>query len=69
MERTPRCGKIKRGADRHYSLMKDIDIINLSVKDISAEDSHLYLWVTNNFLPIGLKVMKSWGFKYKTAIT
>jgi len=60
-------GKIKRGADKHYPLMKTKDIMALSVP--SASNAHLYLWVTNNFLPDGLAVMKAWGFKYKTIIT
>ena len=62
-------GKIKRGADRHYPLMKTKDIAALKVKEIAADNAHLYLWVTNNFLPDGLEVMKAWGFKYKTIIT
>lgn len=62
-------GKIKRGADRHYSLMKTKDIAALGVKNIANENAHLYLWVTNNFLQDGLFVMSSWGFKYKTIIT
>ena len=64
-------GKIKRGADRHYPLMKTKDIIDMSsfVKKISDENSHLYLWVTNNFLQDGLKVMDAWGFRYITKIT
>lgn len=64
-------GKIKRGADRHYSLMKTHEIIELSglVNSFSDENCHLYLWVTNNFLKDGLKVMEAWGFDYKTCIT
>ena len=62
-------GTIKRGADRHYPLMKTKDILSLLVSEICAENAHLYLWVTNNFLPDGLAVMKAWGFEYKTAIT
>ncbi len=62
-------GKIKRGADRHYKLMKTKDIIALPVKDICQDNCHLYLWSTNNFLPDALKVMSAWGFKYKTKIT
>jgi len=62
-------GRIKRGADRHYSLMKTEDIIKLPVAKIADDNCHLYLWVTNNFLPDGLKVMKAWGFDYKTIIT
>jgi N6-adenosine-specific RNA methylase IME4 len=64
-------GRIKRGADRHYSLMKVIDIVAMGevVQQISKPSSHLYLWVTNNFLPDGLEVMKAWGFRYVTMIT
>lgn len=62
-------GKIKRGADRHYSLMKTRDIIALPVEKIVAQNAHLYLWTTNNFLPDALTVMKAWGFDYKTIIT
>ena len=31
-----------------------------------TEQCHLWLWVTNNFLPDGLRVMAAWGFTYKT---
>lgn len=62
-------GKIKRGADRHYPLMHTRDIAALPVKDMALPNSHLYLWVTNNFLPDGLHVMAAWGFRYVTMIT
>lgn len=64
-------GKIKRGADRHYPLMKVKDIIGMSdfVNSFSDENCHLYLWVTNNYLPSGLQVMEAWGFRYITTIT
>ena len=62
-------GKIKRGADRHYPLMKTSEIMALDIASICEDDAHLYLWVTNNFLPDGLKVMEAWGFRYVTAIT
>jgi len=62
-------GKIKRGADRHYPLMKTKDISALPVRLITAPNAHLYLWVTNTFLQDGLDVMSAWGFKYKTTIT
>lgn len=63
-------GRIKRGADRHYNLMKTKEIIALKrmVLDLSADNSHLYLWVTNNFLKDGLHVMEEWGFRYITNI-
>lgn len=62
-------GKIKRGADKHYDLMKTKDIIALPIANIADENCHLYLWVTNNFLKDGLKVMEEWGFRYVTTIT
>lgn len=62
-------GKIKRGADRHYTLMKTKDIMVLPIGDIADDNCHLYLWVTNNFLKDGLTVMETWGFRYVTTIT
>ena len=63
-------GRIKRGADRHYRLMKTPDIAALPVQAlIHDEGAHLYLWVTNNYLPDGLIVLAAWGFRYVTTIT
>lgn len=62
-------GKIKRGADRHYPLMKTADIKALPISEIADENCHLYLWVTNKSLPLGLEVMQAWGFEYITTIT
>lgn len=42
------------------------------LKDIKlpADDNcHLYLWVTNAFLPKAFKLAEYWGFEYKTCIT
>ena len=62
-------GKIKRGADRHYPLMKVKDIAAVNVQSLTHDDAHLYLWVTNNYLEAGLQVIKAWGFRYITTIT
>lgn len=62
-------GRIKRGADRHYSLLKTDEIVDVILGSGTfkpAEDCHLYLWVTNNFLQDGLKVMGELGFRYIT---
>lgn len=59
-------GKVKRGADRHYPLMSTDDICRLDVAEVACDDAHLWLWVTNNFLPDGLRVMEAWGFRYVT---
>lgn len=63
-------GKIKRGADRHYQLMTVKDIVALPVQDLAdTEGCHLYLWVTNNYLPAGLDALRVWGVRYVTMIT
>jgi len=63
-------GRIKRGADRHYSLLKTPDIVRTVLQvpewNLICSDAHLYLWVTNRFLSDGLFVMKSLGFTYKS---
>lgn len=62
-------GKIVRGANRHYALMRTSDIEALPVSSLAENNAHLYLWTTNNFLPDALRVMAQWGFEYKTMIT
>lgn len=63
-------GKIKRGADRHYKLMKLHEIQALPIPDlVDVDGCHLYMWVTNNFLPKAFDLIKAWGFEYITLIT
>jgi N6-adenosine-specific RNA methylase IME4 len=62
-------GKIKRGADKHYQLMSIKDIMALPVLEHVDVNAHLYIWVTNNYLPIALKCIEHWEFEYKTIIT
>lgn len=57
-----------RGAVKHYNVMTNKDIIDMNVRDITAENAHLYLWVTNSFIETGFEVMRSWGFEPKTNI-
>ena len=64
-------GRIKRGADRHYSLMKARDmpeVITSSGVWAPAEHAHLWLWVTNNRLADGLWLMEQVGFRYVTNV-
>ncbi len=49
-----------------YPTMPLEEIMALPVGALAAETAHLYLWVPNALLPEGLKVMESWGFRYKT---
>ncbi len=65
-------GKIKRGADRHYPVMKKHDIIKTIYQSgvwTPAKNCHLWMWVTNNYLKDGLFVMEALGFRYITKAT
>ncbi len=64
-------GKCKRGADRHYPTMSVRSIYQTIVTCPvwrPADDAHLYMWVTNNYLPDGLRLMSDLGFRYVTNI-
>lgn len=64
-------GKIKRGADRHYPLMKKAEIIRTMMEAPCwrpCGSCHLYLWVTNNHLRDGLCVMAALKFRYITNV-
>lgn len=51
-----------------YRTMSLAEIKALPVSQITANPSHLYLWVPNALLPDGLDVMKAWGFRYVSNI-
>lgn len=60
--------KTTRGAaEDHYPTM-DMDELRAMVLP-SADQAHLYLWVTNPFLREGFELLDAWGFTYKTTLT
>lgn len=56
-----------KNQSEHYKTMTIDEICDLPIKDISAEDSVLFLWVTYPILAEAFRVIESWGFKYSTA--
>lgn len=52
-----------------YPIMSLERIKELPVKDISNENSVLFLWTIQSFLPFAFDVMQEWGFKYQRTIT
>ena len=56
----------KKNPENHYVCMSMEDIKNLPVKNISDENSILFLWVIYPLLEQALEVIKEWGFTYKT---
>jgi N6-adenosine-specific RNA methylase IME4 len=60
--------KNSRGmAKQHYETMKTEDICNLPIKNIKTDDCICFMWATFPNIDQALKVMKAWGFEYKTA--
>lgn len=53
-------------AEDQYPTMPTEEIMRLPVPAIVDQDAVLLLWCTNPFLPDGLRVMRAWGFQYKT---
>jgi len=47
-----------------YQTMSINEIEQLPVNLLAADDCHLWLWTTNQFLRCGFDIMRSWGFKY-----
>jgi len=54
------------GALRHYETMDNEKIEQLPIKEITAPDCVLFLWVTFPKIQEGLNVIKAWDFVYKT---
>jgi N6-adenosine-specific RNA methylase IME4 len=58
----------KRPGTLQYETMSLKEICALNVAELAADDCHLWLWTTNQFLDEGFDVMRSWGFKYLAPI-
>jgi len=55
---------LRGSPEMHYPVMSTDEICKLKVP--IAENAILFLWATNPKLEDALKVMKTWGFTYKT---
>ncbi len=51
-----------------YHTMTNEEILSLPVNEIALPKSHLYLWVPNALIDLGLNVLRNWGFDYKTML-
>lgn len=58
--------KARRGAAKEYPLMSMSDLASLPVADIAAENSALFMWTTGPMNEEAMKLMRWWGFEYKT---
>lgn len=53
--------------DDHYPTMTLQAICDLSIRDMADDNAVLFLWATSPLLEDALRVISSWGFKYKTS--
>lgn len=57
------------GSEERYGAMTMQELKAMPIKDISENEAHLYLWVTNAFIERGWHLCKDWGFEPKTVVT
>lgn len=55
-----------RGLVKHYKTMKLADIWQLPLESIVDKNCVLFIWVIFPMLEEGLKLIRWWGFEYKT---
>ena len=57
-----------RSAESHYNTLGIKEIVNMKdfIKDISADDCVLFIWITYPCLKEAIQVIEEWGFTYKT---
>jgi N6-adenosine-specific RNA methylase IME4 len=58
-------GRAKPG----YATMSHEELLALPVPGWAQDESHLYLWTTNNFVTRAVDLMARWGFAHKTMLT
>ena len=58
--------KVKGAAENHYPTMGIDALCALPVSELSDKDCALFLWATFPQLPEALRLIKAWGFRYKT---
>lgn len=55
-----------RVAEAHYKTMAAEKIANLPVRDLAGPNCVLLLWATWPTIEVAFRVIKAWGFTYKT---
>lgn len=55
--------------DKRYDIMSNDELFNFSINNFAAKEADLFMWVTHTTLPLGLDIVKSWGFKYHCLLT
>ena len=57
------------GACHHYDLMSLERIKSMPIQDLTEDNAHFWLWVTNRTLREGFDVLEGYGFKPRSVFT
>ena len=60
---------ISRSAGHDYALMTREQIRAIPIPDWAESNCHLYLWATNNIVPLACSLVERWGFEHKSILT
>lgn len=52
-----------------YPTMTEAELLALPVSQLAFRNCHLYLWTTHKHLPVALRLVEAWGFKYECLMT
>jgi len=69
MQKIGRDERPLQGVALDYPVMSLDEIAKLPVAEKSADNAHLYLWVTHKYLPAGLGLVEEWGYSYQCLMT
>lgn len=60
----PPCSR--KADEDYYEVMDLLDMAQLPIKDILDNDAVLFMWATFPAMQTAIKLMRSWGFHYRT---
>jgi len=60
----PPCAR--KAEEEYYEVADLIDLVKLPMAELAEDNCVLFLWATYPALPIALKLIKEWGFHYRT---
>jgi DNA-binding XRE family transcriptional regulator len=52
-----------------YPTMTEEELLAFDVAGMAENDCHLFCWTTHKHLPMSLRLVKEWGFKYTLLMT
>lgn len=58
----------RAAAENHYRTMTVEEICSEPVGELVLDRAHLHLWTTNAFLEAAFRVIRAWGFQYKSCM-